>query len=113
MERTDHNLVVPSENDLLLEIGDDDADAGADADSECADCKEAIDHKSRVLNNINRQEYRRDRNENGHRSYAVDMQKVLLLPKLATKQHHFVSRLVFFIETFASLKTSSPDADHY
>ena len=70
VERTGHNLVVPSENDLLLDIGDDDADAGADADLECADCKEAIDHKSRVLNNINRQEYRRDRNENGHRSYA-------------------------------------------
>ena len=104
-----HNLVVPSENDLLLENGD--ADADADADLECADCKEAIDHKSQVLNAG--QEYRRDRNENGHRSYAVDMQKVLLLPKLATKQHHFVSRLVFFNETFASLKPSSPGADHY
>ena len=33
--------------------------------------------------------------------YSVDMQKVILLPKLTTKQHFFVSRLVVFNETFA------------
>ena len=50
VQMTGHNLVVPSENDLLLKVGDDhadaDAQADADADSECADCKEGIDHKS-------------------------------------------------------------------
>ncbi|CAH1996809.1 unnamed protein product [Acanthoscelides obtectus] len=35
--------------------------------------------------------------------YAVDMQKVLLLPKMSTKESFFVSRLVVFNETFASL----------
>ena len=34
-------------------------------------------------------------------AYAVDMQEIILLPKLSTKEHHFVSRL--FNETFACL----------
>ena len=115
VEMSDHNLVVPSENDLLLEVGDVDADADADvdvdADSECADCKEAIDHKNQVLDDS--QQYRRDRKENSYRSYAVEMQKILLMHKLSIKQHHFLSCLVFFNETFASLKPSSPGADNY
>ena len=35
--------------------------------------------------------------------FAVDMQKVILLPKLTTKEHFFTSRLVVFNETFARL----------
>ena len=33
---------------------------------------------------------------------TADMQRVLVLPKLDTKEHLFVSRLVTFNETFAS-----------
>ncbi|MES9882743.1 MAG: hypothetical protein ABW185_17895 [Sedimenticola sp.] len=40
--------------------------------------------------------------------FAADMQRVLLLPKMTTKEHLFVSRLVVFNETFASL-TGSED----
>ena len=40
---------------------------------------------------------------------AADMHKVLVLPKLNTKEHVFVSRLVIFNETFASLNPNQPD----
>ena len=39
-------------------------------------------------------------------AYAVDTQKVILLPKLSIKEHYFVSRLVVFNETFACLNKS-------
>ena len=35
--------------------------------------------------------------------FTVDMQKVLVLPKLKTQEHHFVSRLITFKETFAMM----------
>ena len=35
-------------------------------------------------------------------TYAVDMQKVIILPKLTTKEHIFTSRLVCFNETFSA-----------
>ena len=35
---------------------------------------------------------------------TVDMQKIILLPKTTLKEHFFVSRLVVFNETFASVK---------
>ena len=35
--------------------------------------------------------------------YAVDMQKVIMLPKMNVKEHFFISRLTVFNETFASL----------
>ena len=34
------------------------------------------------------------------------MQRVILLPKLPTKEHFFISRLVVFNETFADLSNS-------
>ena len=36
--------------------------------------------------------------------FTADMQKVILLPKMTTKEHFFVSRLVVFNETFASMQ---------
>lgn len=36
--------------------------------------------------------------------FAVDMQKVLIIPKMTTKNSFFVSRLVCFNETFANLR---------
>ena len=35
-------------------------------------------------------------------AFVTDMQRVLVLPKLTTKEHLFVSRLVTFNQTFAS-----------
>ena len=35
--------------------------------------------------------------------FATDMQKIILLPKMTSKEHFFVSRLVVFNQTFASL----------
>jgi len=40
---------------------------------------------------------------------AADMQRVILLPKMTIKEHFFVSRLVVFNETFASLSAGQPD----
>lgn len=39
--------------------------------------------------------------------FAVDMQKVLIIPKMKTKNCCFVSRLVVFNENFAALKTNN------
>ncbi|KAF5281917.1 hypothetical protein FQR65_LT14443 [Abscondita terminalis] len=39
--------------------------------------------------------------------YAVDMQKVLIIPKMSIKNSFFVSRLVVFHETFANLKSEN------
>ena len=53
-----------------------------------------------------RDEYQRDVAKQwgeGSRCIAVDMQKVIMLPKMNIKEHFFVSRLTVFNETFASL----------
>ena len=42
-------------------------------------------------------------------SLLLILQRVSLLPKLKTKEHIFISRLVTFNETFASLSPSQPD----
>ena len=47
--------------------------------------------------------------EEDEMAYTADMQKVLLLPKMTTKKHFFVSRLVIFNETFASMKGDTSD----
>ena len=39
--------------------------------------------------------------------FTVDMQKIILLPKMTLKEHFFVNRLVIFNETFASVKKNS------
>ena len=41
--------------------------------------------------------------------FTADMQRVIVLPKLTTKEHLFVSRLVTFNETFASKTPGKPD----
>ena len=45
----------------------------------------------------------------GQAAFAADMQREILLPKLSSKDHIFVSRLVTFNETFASLNGTYPD----
>ena len=41
--------------------------------------------------------------------FTADMQKVIVLPKLTTKAHSFVSRLVTFNERFAPMNSEFPD----
>ena len=41
--------------------------------------------------------------------WFTDMQGVLVLPKLTTKEHLFISRLVTFNEKFASKTPGQPD----
>ena len=41
--------------------------------------------------------------------FTADMQRVIVLPKLTTKEHLFVSRLVTFNETFVSKTSGKPD----
>ena len=50
-----------------------------------------------------REEYRKDM-DSPH-CYSVDMQKILLLPKLTTKEHFFQNKLICFNETFAERAT--------
>lgn len=55
-----------------------------------------------------REEYENDASKQwtgGERVFAVDMQKVLLLPKMNIKEHFFISRLTVFNETFASMSS--------
>ena len=75
-------------------------------DVDCPDCTTASHHMSRVKEA--RDEYRKDKQDPECTAFAVDMQKIILLPKLPTKQHHFVSRLVTFNETFASMNPAHP-----
>ena len=64
----------------------------------CDICEKSLKHLQKAKSA--RQKYREDMQQPN--AYAVDMQKVILIPKLTTKESFFVSRLVCFNETFAS-----------
>ena len=71
----------------------------------CKECAQATQHKIKAERA--REEYQKA-NKTAEQDedvavFTADMQKVVLLPKLTTKEHFFVSRLVVFNETFASL----------
>ena len=52
--------------------------------------------------------YEKDRSENSHCAFSVDMEKVLLLPHMPQyKEAIFTRRLVTFNETFARLGSNS------
>ncbi|KAB0790600.1 hypothetical protein PPYR_14994 [Photinus pyralis] len=83
-----------------------DPNVSSNAKSDCDTCEKYQLHKKRYT--IARQMYTKDSSggfDNDTEIYAVDMQKVLLLPKMSTKDSFFVSRLVVFHETFANLKS--------
>ena len=67
---------------------------------ECDACKKHGKHKEK---------YTQTRIEYQVASFTADMQKVIVLPKLTTKEHVFVSRLVAFNETFAARSPDYPD----
>ena len=67
----------------------------------CEICRQQEIHLNKVK--VARDLYTSDM-QNDH-VYSVDMQKVIIIPKLTTKEHVFVSRLVCFNETFAGSKS--------
>ena len=67
-------------------------------------CKVCQDHKKKAEKA--RIHYSEDRNKDTDNTsiVTVDTQKIILLLKMTLKKHFFVSRLVVFNETFASVK---------
>jgi len=82
---------------------------GHEHDSLAADnaCKACIDKSTHLaIAKEAREDYQRDATkkwEPFEEAFAVDMQKVIMLPKMNVKEHFFISRLTVFNETFASL----------
>ena len=76
---------------------------------ECEICSNFEKHKTRFIEARKEYQKARDILTTGESIFAVDMQRVILLPKLTTKEHFFISRLVCFNEIFASLTASDPD----
>ena len=71
----------------------------------CEKCNEGLFHLQKASNA--RECYRNDITKPN--VYAVDMQKVIIIPKLTTKESFFVSRLVCFNETFATNCDDKPN----
>ena len=69
--------------------------------NQCAECIAYTKHKVRYTQA--RIEYQKPIPE------KADMQRVIVLPKLITKEHLFVSRLITLNETFASKTPGKPD----
>ena len=74
----------------------------------CVDCGKLGLHQRFVV--TGRAEYAHDKAADIPSStaiFAVDMQKILLLPVMRGKEYFFVSRLVCFNETFASIRNAN------
>ncbi|ESP02099.1 hypothetical protein LOTGIDRAFT_157248 [Lottia gigantea] len=104
----DGHIIIQKDNcGLCARINAHVASSEEDHDEDnCGLCAESEGHKAKYTKA--RRQYQDDiessSTDNSKRSlFAVDMQKVILLPKLTTKEHFFISRLVVFNETFASL----------
>ncbi|CAH2000887.1 unnamed protein product [Acanthoscelides obtectus] len=70
----------------------------------CETCIKHNVHKTHYTST--RRAYKEDKDRDWQRGieiYTVDLQKVLLLPKMTTKESFFIPRLVTFNETFAPL----------
>lgn len=73
--------------------------------SSCEICQKYEIHKTRYT--VARQKYNEDSTKkwtSDFEIFSVDMQKILILPKMTIKKSVFVSRLVVFHETFANLQ---------
>ena len=73
----------------------------------CEKCKIFRDNEENVK--AARTHYQEDQNVDAYNTsiFTADVQKVILFPKLTLKERYFVSRLVVFYETFASVKKMS------
>ena len=82
------------------------------SEHDCEDCKLCVTGRQHLKRaKTARDAYREtvDKLEPDELAFTADMQKVLLLPKMTTKNHFFVSRLVIFNETFACMNGNRPD----
>lgn len=70
----------------------------------CDDCRKYTQHRDRAKRA--REQYHKDQENipDDTAVYTADMQKIILLPKMEIKEHFFISRLVVFNETFASVR---------
>lgn len=72
--------------------------------TDCQVCKKYDNHHERC--NLAREAYSKDKDQDWgseYNVYTVNMQKVLIIPKMPIKNSFFVSRVVVFNETFAPL----------
>ena len=74
----------------------------ADSCDICVNAKSHLDRAQKARVEYDK-EINLDKENSPKKVYSADMQKIILLPKLTTKQHFFISRLVTFNETFACL----------
>ena len=70
-------------------------------ESSCSECATGKAHLDRARNA--RKEYQSENERADVDIFTADMQKVILLSKMTTKEHFFISRLVVFNETFANV----------
>ena len=90
------SFVQPSQDDceICVAFNQHTKDSLPEHDAEnCVMCIEATKHLERARKA--RHEYQKLADIG--KTYAADMQKIILLPKLTVKQHFFVSRLVVFM----------------
>ena len=97
----------PSQDECEICLSQKDHIKDSDDDSDqCAEC--IAQAKRKVRYTQARTEYQKPIPEKVA-CFTTDMQRVIVLPKLTTKEHLFVSRLVTFNETLASKTPGKPD----
>ena len=104
-ERITFGRPIPDQCDACLEAKQHRLDRGPHSLAECNHCMAHslhLAHAARAREHYQDDTARAWPKETG--TYAVDMQKILLLPMMPTKKAFFTSRLVCFNETIASLK---------
>ena len=106
----DHKKEIEQENTADDEVQDHDEKLNAGPEQQhdkesCTLCQDFATRQQKYRSA--RIEYQKPVPENAV-SFAADMQKVIVLPKLITNEHVFVSRLVTFNGTFASKTPGYP-----
>ena len=97
-----------SDTEELVQTADEKLDTGREGQHDKNNCELCqVFHQHQQKYRKARIEYQKPVPDNVV-CYAADMQKVIVLPKLTTKEHVFVSRLVTFNETFASKSPGYP-----
>lgn len=77
----------------------------------CKQCEDFVQHRinKTVFRNHLHEQQEICKNSNRKQAiFTVDMQKVILMPKLSTKDYFFSSKLVLFNETFAAPGSNQP-----
>ena len=76
-------------------------------EDDCEDCRQALEHIELITaaRNMIREDAKNIPDDTD--VFTVDMQKVILIPKLTTKEHFFTPRLIAYNETFARLSSGT------